>query len=174
MVTSDTSLSLQSPSSTPVHHPVTTSMQCVVTPHKQASIPPTSSRTTCLNSNFDKSPIPQTVIMSNDHTPSVAVDHDQGTATMDRKAERELNDTVIIPDSPPIDVSHIDDDVMDRCGSPSLFTSPVKQPLTSTQVNADDETKELNSSSVSSAAEAMDIKEAVKQEQQNTVVSLSS
>ena len=83
------------------------------------------------------------------------------------------SDCLIIPDSPPTSMDNTE--ASSLCESPPLFSSPVKQPLTSTQVNNDDvEMKELGSLSDAHEPEALHITETVKQEQPNTVVSLSS
>lgn len=194
-VTLDTS-SLMSPPSTPVRQAVAS-----VSPYKHSNISPSppllsshaqpqrlhnpqlagfiaescSRPTTCLNSNCSNvSPVQPMVVMSDNRTPSVAAANET-TATVDIEVKRELNNTFIIPDSPPIDVAQLVDDIVDFCESPPMFSSPAKQPLTSTQVANDCEMQQLNnSSSVDHAAEALSITEAVKEEQHNTVVSLSS
>ena len=85
----------------------------------------------------------------------------QEAPMMHTKAEVELNQTLIIPASPPVG-----DNNPTLCDSPPLFSSPVEQPTASTQLN--------NSSGSHRLEEALDITGAIKQEQHNTVVLLSS
>ena len=85
----------------------------------------------------------------------------QEAPMMHTTAKIDLTETVIIPASPPVG-----DDNPTLCDSPPLFSSPVKQPMTSTQLDSSSGSRELE--------EALDITGAVKLEQHNTVVSLSS
>jgi len=196
-MTSDTSSTvLQSPPSTPVHQ-LAANVPCAL-PTKDTVISPLlplpllspqtqqlvqhnpqlagfiaqGLTTTCLQliNNNNQSPALPGVITSNTHTPSVAVT--QEIATVHAEANKELSETLIVPSSPPMCTDNAD--IPSLCESPPLISSPVKQPLTSTQINDDYETRELNLLSVSCANEALDDTETVKQEQHNTVVSLSS
>lgn len=79
-------------------------------------------------------------------------------------------DTLVIPASPPIDQAHTDNtEIISLCESPPMFSSPIKQPLTSTQINVNDEIKENGN-----LPGSHDVEASVRQEQEDTVVSLSS
>ena len=124
-----------------------------------------------VNNGGSQLPVQTAPVASNSHTPSVTVA--QETPVMHTEAKDELSDTVIIPASPPMGDSTTTD-VSSLCESPPLFNSPVKQPLTSTQINTDFEMKKLDKLSGTHGPEALEITGVVKLEQHNTVVSLSS
>ena len=118
-------------------------------------------------------PAQAALVTLNNHTPSVSVA--QETPAMHIEAKSELNDTVIIPDSPPVDDDNTTEiEISSSCESPPLFNSPVKQPITSTQVDTNCEIKELDKSSGTQGAETLEMTGVVNLEQHNTVVSLSS
>lgn len=112
------------------------------------------------------------------HTSPLVAKPQQDSSTMHAaEVKTELNETLTIPASPPMYVSFYDDDTVDQsqCDTPPLFDSPVKQPVTSTQVDADCEMAgEINHLPGSHPAEALNITENVKLEQHNSVVSSSS
>ena len=122
--------------------------------------------------NTSGTQLPAPVTLSN-HTPSVSVA--QETPAMHTQAKNELSDTVIIPDSPPVDDNNTTEiEISSSCESPPLFNSPVKQPMTSTQVDTNCEMKELDKLSGTRGAETLEMTGIVNLEQHNTVVSLSS
>lgn len=194
--TPDTS-SLQSPPFTPVCMSVVTATAVATSPPKHSVIsripPPLSPQTqqlvmrnpqlagyiaeqlqkTCLqliNNCDNQSPI-QPIGTTTSHDPTSATTTVQEPVVTG--ATEVKSDCLIIPDSPPTSMDNTETSSL--CESPPLFNSPVKQPLTSTQVNSGDvEMKELDSLSVGHEVEALHITETVKQEQSNTVVSLSS
>lgn len=110
-----------------------------------------------------------------DQSPVASASHDPPTIAVAQETAATgvtevKGDSLIIPDSPPDNT-----ETSSFCESPPLFSSPVKQPWTSTQIsNGDVEMKKLDSLSDGHSAEAVHITETVKQEQCNTVVSLSS
>ena len=112
------------------------------------------------------------MINNRDQSPVASASHDPPTIAVAQETAATVvtevkGDSLIIPDSPP--------ETSSFCESPPLFSSPVKQPRTSTQIsNGDVEMKKLDSLSDGHSAEAVHITETVKQEQCNTVVSLSS
>ena len=120
--------------------------------------------------NISGTPQQAAPVTLNSHIPSVSVA--QGTPVVHTGAQSELNDTVIIPDSPPMDDNSTE--ISSFCESPPLFNSPVKQPLTSTQTDTNFEMKELDKLSGRRGSEALEITGVVNVEQHNTVVSLSS
>ena len=109
-------------------------------------------------------------VTPNIHTPSVC-EAQQIPVMMQTEVKNELSDTLIIPASPPMDDNNTE--ISSYCESPPLFSSPVKQPLTSTQIDGDFETIQLDKLSRGCGPETLDT-EAVKLEQCDTVVSLSS
>lgn len=130
-------------------------------------------RKTCLqliNNSPGQLPVQPVAVMPNGNTPSVAEAPEASTVVTEVK--KELSDTLVIPASPPEEQLQDDNtETSSYCDSPPLFSSPVKQPLTSTQVNNTNFEMNLPGSV---GAEALSSTEAVKQEQYNTVVSLSS
>lgn len=181
--------------STPIHQTVT-SISCATSPPKHAIISPLPMplthqvishnpqlpglnaeqlRSVCLqqliNTSGAQLPVQAAPVTLNNHTSSVSVV--QETLAMHTEANNELSDTVIIPDSPP-DNNTTEIEIASACESPPLFSSPVKQPMMSTQVDTDCEMKKPDKLSNAQGAEALEMTGVVNLEQHNTVVSLSS